>query len=110
MKRFALTILATMALVPAAVSAQSTGTCTATQHRPLQNEVERACGLPASCSGTDNIATLNSKIANHKACISARTNINNTCFAGGDAGHKQAVAERNNGITRCQDFLKTAKP
>ena len=90
--------------------AQSTGTCTATQHRTLQNQVDSACGAALACSGTDDRATLNSKIGKHSACIDARKNINNTCFGGGDAGHKQAIVERTNAITNCQNLLAKVKP
>jgi Novel toxin 16 len=89
--------------------AQSTGTCTATQHRGLQNTVDSSCGAALACSGTDDRAALNAKIGKHSACIDARKAINNMCFAGGDAGHRQAITERTNAITNCQNLLAKVK-
>jgi Novel toxin 16 len=96
-------------LLPSSAFAQSTGTCTATQHRTLQNSVDNSCGAALACSGTDDRATLNSKIGKHSACIDARKAINNMCFAGGDAGHRQAITERTNAITNCQNLLAKVK-
>jgi hypothetical protein len=86
------------------------GKCTATQHRSLQDQVDSSCGAATKCLITDDRATLNSKIIKVNACISARTTINNTCFAGGDAGHKQAITERNNQLNTCKDYLSKVKP
>ncbi len=38
------------------------GKCTPEEHRDLQNRAENACGSAKSCSGSDDIATLNRKI------------------------------------------------
>jgi hypothetical protein len=86
------------------------GTCTATQHRTLQNDVDNQCGAALACLGTDNQATLSSKIGQQSRCITARKTINNTCFGGGDAGHNTAITQRNNAIANCQKFQATAKP
>jgi hypothetical protein len=101
---FALAIFGTVAQLHAQ------GTCTATQHRTLQDAVENACGAASACTGADTKTVLNSKIGQHSRCIDARKNINNICFAGGDAGHKQAITERTNAITKCQGLMATAKP
>jgi hypothetical protein len=90
--------------------AQGTGSCTATTYRTLQDAVDSQCGAAKACLISDNQSTLSSKIGQHSKCIDARKNINNTCFAGGDAGHKQAITERTNAITNCQTYQKTAKP
>jgi hypothetical protein len=86
------------------------GSCTATQHRSLQDQVDSSCAAATKCLITDDRATLNSKITKVNACIAARVNINNTCFAGGDAGHKQAVTERTNQLNTCKDYLSKVKP
>jgi Novel toxin 16 len=104
----AVILFATASAVPAL--AQGTGSCTATTHRTLQNAVDSQCGAAKACLISDTQATLSSKIGQHSKCIDARKAINNTCFGGGDAGHKQAITERTNAITNCQTYQKTAKP
>lgn len=86
------------------------GKCTASQHRSLQDLVDSSCAAATKCLITDDGITLNSKITKVNACISARTNINNQCFSGGDAGHKQAIVERNNQLNTCKDYLAKVKP
>jgi hypothetical protein len=88
----------------------SQGTCTATQHRTLQDAVDSQCGAALACLGTDNQATLSSKIGQHSRCIDARKTINNTCFGGGDAGHNTAITQRVSAIDNCKKFQATAKP
>jgi Novel toxin 16 len=103
------TALVLASFVPVTLAAQSTGTCTATQHRGYQTTVENACGAATTCTAADTKATLNTKIGQHSRCIDARKVINNTCFGGGDAGHKQAITERTNAIAKCQGLMPTAK-
>jgi Novel toxin 16 len=112
MKNFRFLVTAFVILSSSMASAQLAppGNCTATQHRTLQTQVDNACGAALACSGTDDRATLNSKIGKASACIDARRNINNTCFAGGDQGHKDQVAQRTNQITNCQNFPAKVKP
>jgi Novel toxin 16 len=64
-------------------SAIAQGTCTATQHRTLQNDVDNQCGAALACLGTDNQATLSSKIGQQSRCITARKTINNTFLVAG---------------------------
>jgi Novel toxin 16 len=93
-----------------AILAQSTGSCTVSQHRTLQDAVENQCGAAKACSGTDNQAALNSKIGQISRCIDARKNINNTCYAGGDRGHNTEIAQRQSSIDNCKKLQATAKP
>jgi Novel toxin 16 len=86
------------------------GSCTATQHRSLQDQVDSSCAAALKCLITEDRATLNLRITKVNACIAARTNINNTCFAGGDAGHKEQIVQRNNQLATCKDYLAKVKP
>ena len=86
------------------------GSCSDQQREKLQSKVVDACKTTSMrCLGTDNKATLNSKISQFSACINARKTINDTCFDGGDPGHKQAIIEVTNGRSNCQTLLSNVK-
>ena len=112
MNKFPIMAVILLSISPTLASAQMAppGNCTVPQHRTLQTEVDNSCGAATKCLISDDRATLNSKITKVNACISARTTINNTCFAGGDPGHKQAIVERNNQLNTCTDYLSKVKP
>ena len=58
---------------------------------------------PRACNGkTDSLAYINAKIDRNAQCIAARQRINNTCYRGGDANHKQAPEEAQNALMTCQ--------
>ncbi len=40
------------------------------------------------------------------ACHTARITINTRCFKGGDEGHRKAVSDLVNGISRCDALIK----
>ena len=85
--------------------------CSDFQRQTLQAEVERWCRDNLSCNGVNNCNTLIESGDTFSRCVEARRNINNICFDGGDAGHREAQrraeAARNNCLTRfagrCQD-------
>ena len=82
------------------------GDCTSTQHATLQAAVTAACKTGSrACKGNQDCSTLSANLAKNQACASARDAINNTCFKGGDAGHKTAANEARNAAKKCQNFL-----
>jgi hypothetical protein len=85
------------------------GDCTAEQHRKLQDEVNRACKRPRACKGDQDCATLIANLAKNRECAAARKAINDTCFKGGDEGHKQAYQEALNAVGTCLDLMKKKK-
>lgn len=85
------------------------GDCTQEKHKELQDEVTRACSLPASCLQTDSCFTLEQKMRNFEACIAARVIINKECFRGGDKLHNDQIKERQNGLANCDKILKKNK-
>jgi len=77
--------------------------CTARQLIVFQLAVNVACKWSGqlSCSPADDCKTNQTKIGRISACITARKLINQKCFNGGDAGHKQAVEEYKKALQNC---------
>lgn len=72
----------------------------------LQMQVELACntkGLSSRCTKFDSCPVLLEKIVVARACIAARRTIMIQCFGGGDDIHKEQVADRERGISRCKE-------
>ena len=63
--------------------------------------MENACGAAARCVGGESPEVSQYKIARHYECLHARMRINDTCFRGGDDGHRNAIVERRNAIKNC---------
>jgi hypothetical protein len=82
-----------------------TGDCTEEQHRRLQDEVDRACKRPRACKGDMECAELRENLRKSRECYDARKTINDTCFKGGDVGHKKALEEAQNAINNCLDLI-----
>jgi hypothetical protein len=53
------------------------------------------------CEPSDSCDELQSKYYKNIRCAQARDNINNTCFGGGDAGHRQAANDARRAAQRC---------
>jgi type VI secretion system secreted protein VgrG len=77
------------------------GKCTAAQHRRLQDEVDAACKIPRRCDPGQSCPELLDNYYKNIRCAQARDEINNTCFGGGDAGHRQAANDARNAAKRC---------
>jgi len=76
--------------------------CTDAEKAALQAAVNAACKSgPRACKGTQDLATLQANLAKNLACATAREAINNRCFNGGDAGHRQAAQEALNAAAKC---------
>jgi RHS repeat-associated protein len=77
------------------------GKCSQTQHRRLQDEVDAACQIPRSCDPSQDCPQLLDNYYKNIRCAQARDEINSTCFAGGDAGHRKAATDARNAANRC---------
>ena len=90
------------------------GDCTPGEHRQLQDEVQEWCkNKPRGCEESQTLEELEERIENNSKCIAARNRINNKCFRGGDAGHKEALQIAINSLVRCQrvrDRVKARQP
>jgi hypothetical protein len=80
------------------------GNCTQDQWYALQQVVKQNCktNMPRACAEGDSPETIADKAAHFGRCIAARTTLNNTCFAGGDAGHLEELGNLTRGLTRCE--------
>ena len=87
------------------------GNCTQDEWFTLQQVVKQECkvNMPRSCNAGDSQETLDDKAAHFERCISARTNLAETCFDGGDVGHQIQVDNLTNGLNNCEK-LRTPVP
>ena len=83
------------------------GDCSPLQHALLQGAVNWACksGRPSACTASQTCAELKANLAINAACATARNRINNTCYGGGDAGHKEAAANATAAAAKCASFM-----
>ena len=89
------------------------GDCDPEEHAVLQAAVDAACKSgPSKCTGNQDTATLQANMAANLACAAARDTINNQCFKGGNAGHRQAADNARRAAAKCAAFLakKTPQP
>lgn len=79
------------------------GACTPAEHAALQAAVNLACkrGAVRHCTAAMSCSQLIAMAGAFSACAAARTVINNRCFGGGDAGHRQAVGDALSGAANC---------
>ncbi|MBC8152667.1 MAG: hypothetical protein H7Z72_07130 [Bacteroidetes bacterium] len=79
------------------------GDCTVIQHRALQNEVTNKCKNGSrSCRGLTDCAVMLQNIQKNWDCAVARETVANTCFRGGDPGHRTAITEALNAAAYCE--------
>lgn len=78
--------------------------CKRKRQRELQNEVEHYCRNLQKCKGYESCNSLLNGRNHYANCVTARKNINNECFFGGDAGHQQAADSAYAGQQRCDDL------
>ena len=83
------------------------GDCRFAQYEGLNAAVTRHCKTspPLGCAEQDTCSTLRSKLRDVNRCIEARRNRDNRCFAGGDAGHREQIAQRQRQAGRCGTLL-----
>jgi RHS repeat-associated protein len=82
------------------------GKCTATQHRRLQDEVDAACKIRRRCDPGQSCPELLDNYYKNIRCAQARDEINNTCFGGGDSGHRQAANDARNAAKNCVAIMQ----
>ena len=87
------------------VSLLPPGDCTSAQHAALQAEVSSACAGPRACNGAQSCTELVLNRARNASCVAARQTINNTCFRGGDPGHRIAVEQARNAVRKCDTWI-----
>jgi RHS repeat-associated protein len=80
--------------------------CTLRQRVFLQLAVNSSCkwGGTRRCEGSDSCAMNTVKISLNSACAAARRTINQKCFKGGDAGHREAGQDAINSGKRCLEL------
>jgi len=87
--------------------AQRCGNCTPEEHAALQAAVNGACKAgPRRCSPSQDPVTLATNMGKNLACAAARDTINQRCFGGGDAGHRQAADQARAAAIRCARLLR----
>jgi type VI secretion system secreted protein VgrG len=90
----------------------STG-CTPQEKYLLQQEVSRLCKGSDSgraCRSGMSTAEALTNAAKFEACAAARDAINNKCFGGGDAGHREAANNARRAAQKCRDIASTYQP
>ena len=81
--------------------AKKTGNCSPAMHSALQGLVNFWCLKPHSCSPSDSCPENKLKIRVASNCATARRNINQQCYNGGDAGHKIAEENAKAAVAKC---------
>lgn len=81
------------------------GNCGESEHRRLQDDVDKHCGPQSRCRKNDPIELLSQKRELNRQCGLARTRINATCFLGGNAGHRQAADGAFRAQARCEKYI-----
>lgn len=84
------------AVVPAA--------CAPQRLRDLQAAVEANCRNLSACAGWMNEDQLFDRIQRFTACYTARDQINDECFDGGDLGHRTAADNAFRGRELCNEY------
>ena len=80
------------------------GDCTKEQHAELQKAVNETKG-EKRCLPSDTCATLYTKETTWSKQAIARQIINNTCYRGGDKGHKQALDQAQINVRNCATII-----
>ncbi|MFF7110137.1 hypothetical protein [Pseudomonas sichuanensis] len=83
------------------------GNCQPGEHRKLQDEVNASCkGGKRSCrSVTDPVLASELREVNLQ-CAMAREAVNNRCFAGGDATHREQAIRAWEGVAVCESKIR----
>jgi hypothetical protein len=82
------------------------GDCTKQQLWALKQTKKAACKIDNSdikaCTESDSCEVLQTKENAFRACLAARVAIMDTCFRGGDSGHKERVKNMDTSIEDCK--------
>ncbi|MDZ4021612.1 RHS repeat-associated core domain-containing protein [Pseudomonas sichuanensis] len=92
---------------PLSIDMPPPGNCQPGEHRKLQDEVNASCkGGKRSCrSVTDPVLASELREVNLQ-CAMAREAVNNRCFAGGDATHREQVIRAWEGVALCESKIR----
>ncbi|HEX6750287.1 MAG TPA: hypothetical protein VF092_23540 [Longimicrobium sp.] len=80
------------------------GNCSWARHNQLMDAVNAHCRNLSRCEGWMNEDQLFARIRAFINCYTARDQINDECFAGGDAGHRQAADNAFRGRELCNEY------
>jgi RHS repeat-associated protein len=98
--------IAIIACTPHSPPKPRCGDCTPAEHAALQAAVNAACKSgPSKCTGSQDLATLQANLAKNAACAAGRDAINNKCFKGGDAGHREAADNARKAAAKCAALI-----
>lgn len=92
-------------LATAMRTAASSRRCNDATYERLVNAKESACARARSCNVHQSCAELSSRISAGSQCASARRNVMDICFAGGDARHLAELDEVLEVLQACQSIL-----
>jgi len=81
------------------------GDCSESEHRRLQNEVNRACKRKRACKGNQSCDVLNDNLNKNRECSAARNEINNKCFRGGNSGHQKGADDAARAVNNCMNLM-----
>ena len=83
------------------------GDCYFAEYTRLNAGVQGNCKTPAprACKRTDSCAVLFAKRAHFGRCLNAREAREESCFKGGNSGHRQQIQQVRNAIGRCNEHL-----
>ena len=81
------------------------GNCSWARHNELMGAVNAHCRNLTRCQGWMNEDEVFARILAFSNCYSARDQINDECFAGGDAGHQQAADNAFRGRELCNEYM-----
>ena len=87
------------------------GNCNQSQHDKMQRLVKAWCDHPSGrvCNPGESLHRLRQKIKRNQLCAQHRRAINNTCYEGGDKGHKIAERDARFAQARCMRLLREAE-
>ena len=86
------------------------GDCTIGQHLALQAEVDEFCHGTPSCRRFVQCSTIEYVSNLWLQCALARSTINNTCFRGGNVGHRIAENQAYANLAECQCRMASCVP
>lgn len=97
-------------MAAAAGAMRPPGNCTRQQWYDLQQVVKQECkiNMPRACTEDDSPEELEDKADHFQRCIDARTELADTCFDGGDAGHREQIDNLTTGRENCEELRDPA--
>jgi Novel toxin 16 len=85
-------------------------TCTPARHLDLQRAVKAVCSDYACDDAMIGCREIADRGRRAVACATARANINQECYRGGDQGHRDAHLEATRAAAKCRRIYRTPRP